>query len=54
MSQEHAVTHFVPGDLIHQAGLHGIDLAKVLELIQKYGPLAIQILTDILAHLAKK
>ncbi len=54
MSQEHTITHVVPAALVQRAVGAGIDLVKLLELVQKYGPLAVQILDEILSHLASK
>lgn len=54
MSQTHTVTHVVPAGLVEQAVSSGIDLVKLLELVQKYGPLAMQILEEILSYLGNK
>jgi hypothetical protein len=50
----HLVSHTIPSSLISDAKAKGISLKAILDLLTQYGPLAIQILTEILNHLTPK
>ena len=49
----HTVHHAIPTALVQEAQARGLALQNILELLVRYGPVALQILTEILAHFPK-